>query len=283
MTTALLDRWMDNTPSLHKLRIDELILPGTHDSGSDKQAPRFILPNEVTQDEPIRVQINRGFRVLDLRVELFAGQPVGSPRRFQLYHLTSSGRTVADDVLGALDAFYAVPGRKNEIIILNFHDFKNFNNAAHQELCQLIDRTIGTRLIPYHSSHLTLGQIQQQLPGRTVVISYNSNLGNSDYWSGVEHQWIGENYVSTATLKRFMDEASQKPKRPYALRSIQCAKYTGLFVPDDFSDRVDLWFASKDINSYIQRFHIINTDWSTRSNIVRNCIHANQLRAQAKG
>lgn len=52
---------MDNTPGLHKLRIDELILPGTHDSGSDKQAPKFILPNEVTQDEPIRVQINRGF------------------------------------------------------------------------------------------------------------------------------------------------------------------------------------------------------------------------------
>jgi hypothetical protein len=189
---------------------------------------------------------------------------------------------VADDVLGALNAFYADPGRQNEIIILNFHQFKNFTEASHRELQTLIDQKIGHRLIPYSQSYLTLEQLRQQMPGKNVVISYNWRSGDG-YWPGVEQQWIGKNYINTSTLKVFMDEASSQPKRPYALRAIQCAKYTGLYVPDDFSDKVDLWFASKDSESYIQRFHIINTDWSTRSNIVLNCMHANQFRAQAKG
>lgn len=282
MNANFSDRWMDNTPGIYKLRIDELILPGTHDSGSDKEAPKMMLPNEITQDVPIRNQIMRGFRVLDLRVEFFPGQPTGHPRRFQLYHLTASGRTVADDVLGALNAFYADPGRQNEIIILNFHQFKNFTEASHRELHTLIDQNIGHRLIPHSQRYFTLEQLRQQMPGKNVVISYNWRSGDG-YWPGVEQQWIGENYISTSTLKVFMDEASSQPKRPYALRAIQCAKYTGFFVPDDFSDKVDLWFASKDSESYIQRFHIINTDWSTRSNIVLNCMHANQIRAQAKG
>ncbi|MBC3374646.1 hypothetical protein HU762_11915 [Pseudomonas sp. SWRI92] len=276
------DRWMGSTPGIYKLRIDELILPGTHDSGSDKEAPKFLLPNEITQDVPIRDQINRGFRVIDLRVELFPSQPVGHPRRFQLYHLTSSGRTIADDVLGVLNAFYAEPARRNEIIILNFHQFKNFTDSSHEELQQLINQMIGARLIPYAFRPMTLAELRQEAPERTVVISYNSNRGDDDYWPGVEQQWIGKDYISTSTLKEFMDDVSAQPKRPYALRAIQCAKYTGLFVPDDFSDKVDAWFESKDINSYIQRFHIINTDWSTRSNIVINCVHANQFRAMAK-
>ncbi|WP_434610404.1 hypothetical protein J3P80_16910 [Pseudomonas sp. D2-30] len=276
------DRWMNHTPQIYKLRIDELILPGTHDSGSDREAPKMQFPFEITQDVPIRDQINRGFRVLDLRVELFADQPAGHPRRFQLYHLTSSGRTVAGDVLDVLNAFYANPARGKEIIILNFHQFKNFTDAAHNELHDLIDQTIGHRLIHYARSYMTIQELWQRMPGKNIVISYNRR-GGDGYWPGVEHQWSDENYISTSTLKKFMDDASSQPKRPYALRSIQCAKYTGFFVPDDFSDKVDEWFASQDINSYIQRFHIINTDWSTRSSIVLNCMHANQFRGLAKG
>jgi hypothetical protein len=283
MSSNTLDRWMDNTPGIYKLRVDELILPGTHDSGSDKQAPKFLWPNEVTQDVSIAEQINQGFRVLDLRVEFFAEQAAEHAKRFQLYHLTSSGRTIAGDVLDVFNVFYADPARKNEIIILNFHEFKNFTEAAHEALRDLIYQKIGGRLIDSALRHLTLGQLREQFPGRNVVVSYNRHRRHYSFWAGVEQQWIGTNYVSTSTLKTFMDEASAKTKAPYALRSIQCAKYSGLYVPDDFSDKVDLWFHSKNRDSYIQGFHIINTDWSTRSKIVLNCAIANQFRGNAKG
>jgi hypothetical protein len=277
---------MYNTPQLYKLRIDELILPGTHDSGADKKASNFTLPQEKTQDVPIIEQILAGFRVLDLRVVFSANAPVGSDKRFQLFHLASSGRTVGDDVLASLNAFYDDPDNKaaraKEIVILNFHKFKHFNRAIHRELHRLINSKIGQRLIPRNWRRSTLGDIWTHRPERTVVISYNHRV-RAKYWKGVEHQWSGRNLNTTADLKTFMDEQSSRKKPDFLLRSIQCAKYVLPFhLPDDFSQKIDEWFESRDINSYIQRFHIINTDWSTRSRIVFNCMHANGLRAMTR-
>jgi len=277
---------MYNTPQLYKLRIDELILPGTHDSGADKKAPNPILPQEKTQDVPIIEQILAGFRVLDLRVEFSAKAPVGSDKRFQLFHLTSSGRTVGGDVLAPLNDFYDDPDHKaaraREIVILNFHKFKHFNRAIHQELHSLIDSQIGRRLVPRNWRRSTLGDIWTHRPERTVVIAYNHRV-RAKYWKGVEHQWSGQNLNTTAALKKFMDEQSTRKKPDFVLRSIQCAKYVLPFhLPDDFSEKIDEWFESRNSNSYIQRFHIINTDWSTRSRIVFNCMHANGIRAMAK-
>lgn len=286
-TIAGLDRWMANTPGIHKLRIDELILPGTHDSGADKKASILNSPHEITQDVPASEQIRAGFRVLDLRVRFLPYKSANDPKRFQLYHWNDLNRFVTTDILDMLNNFYdeasSKPARAKEIIILNFHQFDNFTEAAHDELGKLINDSIGKRTIPSSFAYSTLEQIWNVIPGRTVVISYNRYSSSFDYWGGVEQQWIGENYITANTLKKFMDEVSLHPKRAYALRSIQCAKYTGLFVPDDFSPKVDEWFESKDQNSYIQRFHIINTDWSTRSYIVQNCKHANALRAQSRG
>lgn len=281
-----LDCWMYNTPQLYKLRIDELILPGTHDSGADKKAPNPTLPQEKTQDVPIIEQILAGFRVLDLRVEFSANASVGSDKRFQLFHLTSSGRTVGGDVLAPLDEFYDDPehkaARAREIVILNFHKFKHFNRAIHRELHSLIDSKIGQRLVPRNWRRSTLGDIWTHRPERTVVIAYNHRV-RAKYWKGVEHQWSGQNLNTTAALKTFMDEQSARKKPDFVLRSIQCAKYVLPFhLPDDFSGKIDEWFESRNSNSYIQRFHIINTDWSTRSRIVFNCIHANGIRAMAK-
>ncbi|WP_213940742.1 hypothetical protein [Pseudomonas sp. dw_612] len=281
-----LDRWMDNTLYLNKLRIDELILPGTHNSGADKKASILNFPQQITQDVPASEQIKAGIRVLDLRVRFEPGEADGSPKRFALYHGNSLNRFVGTDILDVLNEFYETSSSKaaraKELIILNFHQFDNFTEAAHEELRLLIDRKIGNRTIPSSFRYSTVEHIWNTLPGRTVVISYNQYRYNSDYWNGVEQQWSGENYISTDTLKKFMDEASSQPKQFYQLRSIQCAKYTGLFVPDDFSDKIDEWFHSRDGNSYIQRFNIINTDWSTRSGIVINCLLANQFRGRNK-
>jgi hypothetical protein len=279
-----LDSWMDNTPGLYKLRIDELILPGTHDSGADKKASILNYPQEITQDVPASEQIKAGFRVLDLRVRFLPGKAANDPKRFQLYHWHDLNRFISTDILDMLNDFYdGSSSRAKELIILNFHQFDNFTDAAHDELHLLINEKIGKRLIPPSYRYSTIADIWKKIPGQTVVISYNKYTSYPDYWDGVQQQWMGENYVSTDKLKKFMDEVSLEPKRAYGLRSIQCAKYTGLFVPDDFSDKIDEWFHSKDSNSYIQRFHIINTDWSTRSRIVQNCLHANQYRASAKG
>lgn len=274
------EHWMGALPGLGRLRIDQLILPGSHDSGMDKQADNIVPPQEVTQDVSCIEQIRSGIRVLDLRVRASREYTPDSAYRYKLYHMSTSGRTVQGDVLRELNAFYEDPANAREIIILDFHQFDNFSAQEHQWLLQMLDTHIGQRIIPGALSHLTLEDLWDQHPGKTVVIAYNASA-RGHHWKGVEQDWAGENTLSTEALKAFMDDHAQRYKPDYTLRSIQCAKYNKVvFTPDDFSDKVDLWFDSQDQDSYIQGFHIINTDWSLRSRIVDNCIHACQVRAQ---
>lgn len=272
--------WMGNMPEIGCLRIDQLVLPGTHDSGMDKQADNVtVLPQEVTQDVPCIEQIHGGIRVLDLRVRASREYTPDSPYRYKLFHLQSSGRTLLGDVVLPLNRFHDDPANSREIIILDFHEFDAFTEQEHAWLQDALHTHLGERVIPYDLRHLTLDELWTQYPGKNVVIAYNHRT-RGEYWPGVEHGWMGENTPSTDELKVFLDQQAQRHKPDGVLRSIQCAKYNKIvFTPDDFSDKVDEWFDSQDLDSYIQRFYIINTDWSLRSQIVSNCIHATRLRA----
>lgn len=277
------ENWMGAHPELGRLRIDQLILPGSHDSGMDKQAPNFSIPQEITQDVPCIEQIRGGIRVLDLRVQLHHSYTPDQPARYQLYHLTSSGRTVLGDVVMALEQFYENPANAREIIVLNFHQFDKFSDEEHARFQQLLDEHLEPRMIHYDLNTLTLDQLWQHYPGRTLVIAYNGPAPYR-YWEGVNHGWVGRNTPSTHELKAFMDEIAMGERYRLPLGSIQCAKYNKfIFTPDDFSDKIDEWFESRDMDSYIQQFRIINTDWSLRSRIVENCIHASRYKAWHMG
>lgn len=279
--------WMAQTANLQHLRIDELILPGSHNSGSDKQSSNLGLPQEFAQDVAPLEQLRNGIRVLDLRVRFYDGYPVGSPERFQLYHLTSSGRTVAIDIVQGVLDFYeelestGAPAR--EIVILDFHQFDGFSQEAHEELQALLTDKLAQRTVPYALSGATLEQIWHQYPGQNVVIAYNHNGISDDLWDGVDQRWPGENLFNTNVLKAFVDQVAEEYKSDYMLSAIQCAKYSLPFhAPTDLSHKVDEWFASIDENSYIQNFYIINTDWSLRSELIANCRHANAIRGSRK-
>jgi hypothetical protein len=275
--------WMANTPHLEHLRIDELILPGSHNSGSDKQSPNFGVPQEFAQDVSPLEQLRNGIRVLDLRVWFDASQPEGSNDRFQLFHLTSSGRTIAVDILQMVHEFFCEvecggdPAR--EIVILDFHQFDSFTPQAHEELQALIYEGLGSRLLPFTLRGLTLEQLWYAHPGRNVVVAYNHSLAGQELWDGVIQRWPGENLFNTNTLKAFIDEVAGEHKDDYDLKAAQCAKYSLPFhAPTDLSHKVNEWFESVDENSYIQNFFIINTDWSLRSRIVEHCRHASLIR-----
>lgn len=282
-----LHNWMGSSSAIGTLRIDELVLPGTHNSGMDKSSPNTSLPQEITQDVPPREQLEKGIRVLDLRVSFYENYPPADARRFQIFHATSSGRTIEIDILSAVDEFClsheSSGNASKEVVILDFHEFKNFTGQAHEQLQKIITDRIGKRIILNSLRHLTLNQLWAEHPGKNVVIAYNHGSAISAFWPGVNQRWSGSNLNTTATLKTFMDAVAKETKPDDELRSIQCAKYVlPFYAPDDFSDKVDEWFLSESSNSYIQKFHIINTDWSLRSNIVNNCIHASVIRGKSK-
>lgn len=279
--------WMGRTADIEHLRIDELILPGTHNSGSDKQSPNLGLPQELAQDVSPLEQLRNGIRVLDLRVALYDSYPEGSPERFQLYHFTSSGRTVAVDIVECLRKFYAELESKGatarEIVILDFHQFHGFDPQSHAQLQALLLNELGPRVLSYELRHLTLEQLWKQHPGRNVVIAYNHSSADDELWDGVSQRWPGENLFNTNVLKTFVDKVAQERKPDHDLHAVQCAKYSLPFhAPTDLSAKIDEWFESVDQDSYIQNFYIINTDWSLRSAIVDNCQHANQIRGARK-
>ena len=280
MSTATHHYWMSRTPEIKNLCIGQLILPGTHDSGSDKEASSFGNFIQVTQDVSPLNQIKQGIRALDLRVSFHEGYPVGASERFQLFHLFPTGRTVTIDVVSAVLEFFQLARTQQEIIVLDFHQFKDFTSDAHQELQSLLLNFFRDRIIPLSLSALTVGELWEKHPGKNIVVAYNDNRVDPTFWYGVEQRWMGENMPTTAELKAYMDSTINDRKHPHDLVSIQCAKYVLPFhAADDFSDKIDFWFKSEDEHSYIQHFHIINTDWTTRSQLVENCIHANKLRA----
>ena len=280
-------QWMANIPHLGCLRIAELILPGTHNSGMDKKSPNFNWLQETTQDVSPEQQIQQGIRALDLRVSFYESYPMPDPRRFQLFHGTSSGRNIGNDILAPVLQFYRDVERDGsdarEIIILDFHEFKGFTPQAHQQLHEQVLETLGERLIPYALRSLTLDEFWTEHPRRNVVIAYNVAQSSVAFWDGVDQRWSGSNLNNTRELKAFMDTVAASGKSDTYLEAVQCAKYVLPFhVPDDFSDKIDEWFHSEDEHSYIQNFRIINTDWSLRSNIVSNCMHANQIKARLR-
>lgn len=278
-----LHAWMSNNAVIGNLRIDQLILPGSHDSGSHKQRqPQFQLPHEITQDlSPIQ-QIRNGIRCLDLRVQFADQFAPGNPMRFQLTHLNSVEQSLEEDLIKPLLAYYDEADTEREIIIFDFHELKGFTPAAHEELQEMLVSRLGHRCLPYDAVDKKLVYLWIENPGQTLVLAYRGPAWSSLIWNPVNQRWSGSNTLPTHHLKNFMDKVAKEQKPEAELRSIQCAKYAlPLFLPDDFSDKIDQWFHSEDEHSYIQQFYIINTDWSLRSRIVANCIHASVVKSLA--
>jgi hypothetical protein len=276
--------WMAQLPELAQLRIDQLILPGAHNAGSDKRSPNAGIPQEKAQDLAPLEQLRQGVRALDLRVVFYSKFEKSDPRRFQLFHLTSSGRTVAGDILACVHAFFEEleqEGRPaREIVILDFHQFKDFTEVTHREFQALLADTLGPRAMPRRLGRLTLEDIWRDHPRQNVVLAYNHSPGDELLWYGVKQRWPGENLFNTNTLKAFVNEVAMEYKPAFSLTAIQCAKYSlPLHAPSDLSQKIDQWFASTDENSFIQNFFIINTDWTLRSALVAHCRHANSVRA----
>lgn len=255
------------------LRVDELVLPGTHNSGSDKQAP-YSNSYDTCQDVSPHTQLQTGIRALDLRVKFYWGYPAGDWRRFTIYHSLDSGRNVRGDILqAAMNLYNAYP---QEVIILDFHEFRDFTDAAHRELATVIKTTFGDKLIEPKWKSLVLRQLWALQ--KNVVIAYDDNRRDPQFWPGVNQRWIGKNRPSSDELKEFIDEVASETKPTYELRAIQAHKYTKVGQPDDMSSDVMNWFSADNANSPIQKFYIINTDWSLRHRHIDNCIHANSFR-----
>lgn len=164
---AITENWMSQIPN--DRIFNQLIIPGTHDSGSyhitaassfalnpDDPLPQWIeilddiLPNDLvqgivagwskTQPKTISQQLYAGIRYLDCRVGIFPGD-----NHFYLSHTLLSVRL--SDALSQIQQFVAM--NPTEIIIVDINHVYNIANSTQQErLISLLQTYLGQYAIP---------------------------------------------------------------------------------------------------------------------------------------
>jgi len=271
------DDWMARYFSYCVSPIEQMILPGAHNAGCDKKAP-YTASNETCQDVPPYEQMHAGIRAFDLRVQFFSGYAAGDPRRFQIIHGLSSGRTFKGDILDAITRFRAANGGRGsrEIFVLDVHERKNFTDAGQREFMELIKTWGREELVPYHLRGFAIPQLMAL--GKKTVVALDGGVG-PDFWPRVEQQWIGYSVTDPNELERFANRAVAEQKPRYALRALQYHKHVQLsYVPDDISDRVMSRSAFSNPEQKLRGIYILNTDWALRHRMVDNCIAGNSVR-----
>ncbi|XP_017032995.1 PI-PLC X domain-containing protein 1 [Drosophila kikkawai] len=115
-------RWMNDLKSkIGELRLRDLFIPGTHDSGSYR--PNFdpllreslVTKYALTQDDDIRGQLMHGVRYLDIRVGYYRN----SPEQFFIYHGITKQRPLQEVINQVRDFVHET----NEIIIFGLKEF----------------------------------------------------------------------------------------------------------------------------------------------------------------
>lgn len=265
--------WMERYRACRMLPIGEALLPGSHQSAFDKEAPNT--PSmETCQDVSIYRQLTQGIRVLDLRVQFFSG--ASGRNRFAIFHATTNGRYVETDILDELLRYRRNESAHKEILILDFHELKNFTPAAHAELAEVIKRKLGDSIIPPSCQDAAILQLWTM--GRSTVVAYNAT-SDGLFWRGVNQRWIGSNTPTKNELDKFIKKVGAEAKPFGQLRAVQAAYYSlPFFVPKDLSQDLMNWFAVTDQGGPIAGHYIINSDWSLRQRLIDNIIHANGIR-----
>lgn len=232
--------WMSQIPNDRVF--NQLIIPGTHDSGTyhihpqskfslspDDPLPLWfetisnILPISIvrpivagwakTQPDSILTQLNNGARYLDLRICYFKSH-------FYLCHALISVRL--KKVLRQIQSF--ATQHPQEIILVDINHVYNVNTPdIETQLVALIQRYLSNNAIPNHYLLTdTIGTLRQS--GRNVIIFMDprESIANT-FWpeSNIDSPW--PNAATPTALKNILDIEM-------ALRDKTYTSATGLFV-----------------------------------------------------
>lgn len=117
------EHWMkDNWDAIKDKRYDQLVIPGTHDSGTYQLSWGTGIDTAKTQTNSIGDQLKDGIRYFDLRVREASHRGCADPTVWWIYHNWDSYRLVT--ALDEIKAFLETTGNENEVIILDFQDVK---------------------------------------------------------------------------------------------------------------------------------------------------------------
>lgn len=246
-----LRRWMYKYQSILKvLTIEELSIPGTHDSGTYDMVSTVSEPWTKTQSLTLQGQMEAGARALDLRIGI---QPDKSgDERFILVHDTWRTNLTVSAALDQILSFSH--NEATEVIILDFHRFVELSGGVteqhYQDLMKLVKTKLGNKLIPYSAKGQTLNEIWQG-QGR-IIVAWNRDNNDSEIWPGVSQGWFDKSNKSDlqSAISAEMNKSHSGLWSICAILTASALDPIHALNPD-----ISLWFAP-------------NTEWASKANIV---------------
>lgn len=267
--------WMEQVnnqnPSFKNSRIRDVLLPGTHDSGtatfgmggnvkaSPDSNPIVQAGNQLTkdskrnqvirQDNLIADQLNHGIRYLDLRVAPYNNGDPGGVENFNQYDL----RIVHDlygekveDMLAATSNFLS--NNSKEILILDFQHFYTMDSTGYSHLKSLIENYLGIWLVNKNQFGPTSTLNDLWSANKRVFVLFGTDHGPWTY------DWSSAGYNSSTAD---------------ALTKANNSNKSWIFTRNE--NIVSNWYAKNNIND-----HITALDQDTLQNVDPNKFHVVQ-------
>nr|ATU82508.1 venom phospholipase C [Lethocerus distinctifemur] len=208
-------RWMENSrDTIKHLSIDDMFLPGTHDSGSFHLSYGPYKPNRYnkyvyTQDESILEQLIHGARYLDLRISQKKGKWWLNHGVFRIHPF----EYILMDIKEFLD-------NTKEILVLDFHRFpKGFDDeATHEQFVAYLRKELWQYAAPGRLTWAaTLADIWAT--DKRLILAYNHSPTREKHsdilWRPVTQKW--PNVQNIDKLRQyFQDVMTRKPWYPWA-------------------------------------------------------------------
>jgi|GEM_PF-6901730 len=277
-----LHSWMTDlySPYLHKLRLNDMSIPGAHNCGVDNEIAQNTSYHSC-QDRPIRHQLDNGVRALDLRFRWYNGSPGGLGDKFRAYH-GEPGRSLSYIMTAVVQFLQARPG---EIVILDVHYMDSMGNFAvpYAAFHGYMLQNYGAYLLPRAASYLKLSEIRSQYPGPRIVLATPKDVwmekneivrDHTYFWDQIRHSW--GNAAEHADLRAFIErEVIGNPPFSDYLWSTSATVFNYIHGPKDIIGHLRSWYVKGGTWQTVS--NIINFDWCTRDNgvMIRNCIESN--------
>lgn len=208
--------WMARVPGLGKKPLNQIVIPGTHDSGTyglistyDRPVEDVFAPDAEdpivrtggfvhladkwgkAQAKSITDQLNEGMRYIDLRP---CKEKNGTIRICHALYGPKLG-----DLLDEVRAF--ADAHPKEVVLLSVGGFAGMDDdAGHASAGQLIEQRIGTRLINYAagdvSPAMTLEDVWTKHPDQSVLVLYPASHARPAFFPKTDDS-VFNSYVET--------------------------------------------------------------------------------------
>ncbi|KAH1022877.1 uncharacterized protein LOC109533236 isoform X2 [Dendroctonus ponderosae] len=199
---AIQPTWMyDNRQHLGRKKIGNLLIPGTHNSGSFTGIISYFEGYVLNQDRSVWTQLVFGIRYLDFRVGFVPGTG------FYIYH-DQVRVTRIEPILREIRKFVQLAPQ--EVLFVDFHRFpfpRNFSQDLHRQFTELVYQHLGEHVVNpaglQAGSGPTLNEIWSQ--NRSVVVSYadRATVNQTPWlWHPIKQFWGDTNKLGT--LKQYL-------------------------------------------------------------------------------